>query len=84
VLDETERFLTAPGTDYSLIDHMRFRSFGSEVDAVLASLEATKTAARAESREQLRAAWVAYEQFFKAEIPNGLNVILPQNFTDGD
>lgn len=81
-LDELSAFLD--DASYGFFDHMETRGFGAEVAEVRASIAEARALAVSENRVALTEAWGEVEGFLKREIPNGLNVDLGINFTDGD
>ncbi|MEM6532669.1 MAG: imelysin family protein [Myxococcota bacterium] len=81
-LDELSSLLDSPS--YGFFDHMTARGFSAEVTDAQAAIASARSAAIAEDRAAVTAAWGIVEGFLKREIPNGLNVDLGINFSDGD
>ncbi|MEL6545133.1 MAG: hypothetical protein AAFQ82_10945, partial [Myxococcota bacterium] len=81
-MDEVLQFLD--GASYSFFDHMEDRGFAAEVQAVRDAIESARGAVQAEDRTATTERWGNVEGVLKREVPNGLNVDLGINFTDGD
>lgn len=86
VLDELERLLSVPEAagGYGILAHMQSRGFEAEAAQVLEAIDEARSFAGEESRDELTASWGEIEGYLKREIPNGLNVELGLNFSDGD
>lgn len=69
---------------YSFFDHMNNSGFSAEVNVVTDNLGIAKQAVSARDRSAAATAIGVLDGNFKREIPDGLQVILGINFSDGD
>lgn len=84
-LNEIEKMLQGSGADdFRFFDQMISIGFIEQVNIVKSNLAKAKQAALNENRSELTTAIGLLDGNFKREIPDGLNVTLGINFSDGD
>lgn len=84
-LNQIEQLLEGGGDDvYSFFDHMEGVDYTTQVNQVRSNLTQAKLSANSADRSALAAAVGFLDGNFKREIPQGLQVTLGINFSDGD
>ncbi len=81
---EAESLLDANGSRFSFFNIMKSHGYAMDVEEVQQNIEFALTAIATKNEVDLDAALKLLDGNFKRQIPNGLNVSLGINFSDGD